>query len=79
MEGDQGEALDHTLKGNRSKIRPVMFMSKLLTDAESRYWPTEFEIACIIWTVRKIRHLIARSKYDTVIYTDHSSTVDITK
>jgi hypothetical protein len=79
MEGDQSEALDHTLKDNRAKIRPVMFMSKSLTDAESRYWPKELEVAYIVWTVRKIRHLIAKSKYGTVIYTDHSSAVDIVK
>jgi hypothetical protein len=48
MKGDQGETLNHIFKDNRSKIRPVIFMSKLFIDAESRYWFTEFEIAYII-------------------------------
>ena len=48
MEGDQGEILDHIFKDNRLKIRPIIFMNKLFTDAEFRYWFTEFEVAYII-------------------------------
>jgi hypothetical protein len=65
MKGDQSEALNYIFKNNHAKIRPIMFINKLFIDAESRYWLTEFEIAYIIWTVRKIRHLIIKSKYDS--------------
>jgi hypothetical protein len=54
-------------------------MSKLFTDVESRYWSIEFEVAYIIWIVRKIRYFIAGFKYEIVIYTNHLSAVDIIK
>ena len=29
--------------------QPILFLSRLLTDVESRYWPTELEIAGLVW------------------------------
>ena len=69
----------YTTTKTRVKIRPIMFLSRLLTDAEKNYWPTELEVAGLVWTVRKIRHLIESSKSRVVVYTDHSATVDIAK
>jgi hypothetical protein len=37
IKDDQGETLDHIFKNNRSKIRPIIFINKLFTDAEFRY------------------------------------------
>ena len=34
--------------GPQKGIRPILFLSKLLTDAKIRYWPTELEIAAFI-------------------------------
>ena len=61
----------------RSAVEPVLFLSKTLNPAESRYWPTELEVACLVWTVRRIRHLIESSKQATRVYTDHSATTSI--
>ena len=55
----------------------ILFLSRLLTDAETRYWPTELEIAGIVWVVKKIRHMIEASAHCTVVYTDHSAAVSI--
>ena len=69
-----------TTAGNkRTKIRPIMFLSRLLTSAEGNYWPTELEVAGLVWTVRKIRHLIESSRSKVVVYTDHAATIDIAK
>ena len=68
----------YTTRG-RKKIRPIMFLSRLLTAAEMNYWPTELEVAGLVWTVRKIRHLIESSKSKVIVYTDHSATTDIVK
>jgi hypothetical protein len=38
-----------------------------------------FEIAYIIWIVWTIRHFFAGFVYETVIYMDHSSAIDIAK
>jgi hypothetical protein len=79
MQDDHDGPLDHTAKGNRQKVQPILFLSKLLTDAETRYWPTELEIACLVWTIKKIRHMINGSLAGTVVWTDHSATVQIMK
>ena len=64
----------------KSAIQPIMFLSRLLKDAETRYWPTELEMAGMIWVVKKIRHLIESSTAGpTTIYTDHGANVGIAK
>ena len=64
---------------NQISQKPIMFLSRLLTDAETRYWPTEMEIAAIVWVVKKVRHLIEASAHPTVIYTDYSAIIPIVK
>lgn len=64
----------------RSQIEPILFLSRKLTDAETRYWPTQLEIAGTVWVVRKIRHMIESAKQPPiVIYTDHGLILDIAK
>ena len=61
-----------------SQIKPVLFLSRLLKDAETRYWPTELELAGIVWVLSKVRHM-AESSPKTIIYTDHSAALQIAK
>ena len=61
----------------RTLVEPIMFLSRLLNIHEQRYWPTELEVACLIWVLRKVRHLIEASKNPTVIWTDHAATIGI--
>lgn len=35
-----------------------MFLGRLLTPAEKHYWATGLKVSCIVWVVRKIRHMI---------------------
>lgn len=65
----------------QQKICPILFLSKLLTPAERKYWPTELETAALVWVVRKMRHMIETSGQTktTVIFTDHSATTTIAK
>jgi len=60
-------------------MEPILFLSRLLTDAETRYWPTELEIAGIVWVVKKVRHMIEAAKAATIVYTDHSAAVSIVR
>ena len=65
---------------SRTAVRPIMFLSKSLNKAEANYWPTELEIAGIVWVVRKVRHMIESPKQPpTIIYTDHSAAVQIAR
>ena len=73
---DQGEATTIA----RTSVQPIMYLSKMLNSAEHNYWPTELEVAGIVWVVRKIRHMIESSKKPpTIIYTDHSAAVPISR
>ena len=64
----------------RSAVQPILFLSKLLNSAEQNYWPTELEVAGIVWVVKRVRHLIdSTRKPPTIIYTDHSAAVPISR
>jgi hypothetical protein len=63
----------------QSKIQPIMFLSRTLTPAETRYWPTELEVAGVVWAVSKLRHLINSSPRPTIVYTDHSAAIWIAR
>lgn len=63
----------------KSDIMSILFLSKCLNGAESRYWPTELEVVGLVWTIRKIRHMIDNSPRATIVYTDHSATAGIAK
>lgn len=64
---------------SRSSIEPIMFLSPLLTPAETRYWPTELEMAGLVWFLRKTRHLVEAAEVPTVVYTDHGASLGIAK
>lgn len=57
--------------------QPILFLSKILSPAETRYWPTELEVAGLVWTVKKLRHMIEALHLTTVIYTDHAVTINL--
>ena len=61
----------------RTAIEPIMYLSKLLTSADKKYWSTGLEIAGFVWVIKKVRHLVESCKYPVVIQTDHSAIVDI--
>ena len=58
-----------------------MFFNQMFNDAEIKYWPTKFEMAGLIWVVRKIRHMIKATKTEmtTVIFTDYTVNISIAK
>lgn len=62
----------------QKSMKSILFLSRLLTDAETRYWPTELKIADLVWVVKKVHHMIEAAEFITIIYTDHFTTVTIT-
>ncbi|TAQ84474.1 hypothetical protein B7494_g7190 [Chlorociboria aeruginascens] len=64
----------------KKDIEPVMFLSRKLNGAEARYWPTELEMAAVVWTARKIKHLIETMQRKPVIfYVDHGPLLGATQ
>ena len=74
-----GDPTDDKEIHKQNKIQPIMFLSRTLTPAETRYWPTELEVAGVVWAISKLRHLINSSSRPTIVYTDHSAAVWIAR
>lgn len=55
------------------------FFNRFLWSTKSRYWSIKFEVIELVWVLRKICYLIEFSKYVTVVYTDHKTTLNIVK
>ena len=60
-------------------MEPILFLSKLLTTAERRYWPTELEVACLVWTIKRIRHMVVCSEKPPIVLIDHAATPSLAK
>ena len=56
-----------------------IFLSRLLTFVETRYWFIEFELVKLIWIFKKIRYIIELLSIFIVIYIDHDVALKIVK
>jgi hypothetical protein len=54
-----------------NKEHPVLFISRNLTDAETRYSATELECLGVVWSLNKLEHYVDGSKLK--LYTDHTA------
>ena len=43
---------------SRVEVQPIMFLSRCLNDVERNYWPTESEVAGIVWVVEKTGQIL---------------------
>jgi hypothetical protein len=57
-----------------NQVLPVMFLSRCLTKAEMRYGPSEQEVACLVWAVRRLRTTIHSAHLPVIALTDHAAT-----
>ena len=57
----------------KNEMKLIMFVSRELTNAKTRYWPIEIKVAALVWIIKKIRHLIKTTEHPTVVYIDHSA------
>jgi hypothetical protein len=53
------------------KEHPILFISRGLTDAETRYSATELECLAVVWCLHKMEHFVDGSQL--TLYTDHSA------
>ena len=63
----------------RTDIEPIFFFNRMFNEAEIKYWPTELEMADLVWVIRKIRHMIENAKQPIVIFTDFTLNISIAK
>lgn len=58
-------------------VQPVMFLSRSLSQAELRYGPSELEVACLVWAVKRLHTTVHSSNGPVIVLTDHSATKGI--
>jgi hypothetical protein len=61
------------------KVQPILFLSRALNVHEKWYWPTKLKVACLVWILKKIRHLVKISKQPVIVWTDHAAIIPIAK
>lgn len=57
----------------KKQIDFIMFLNKIFISIESRYWSTELKMADLMWTIKRITHMIKLATHSTVIYIDHEA------
>jgi hypothetical protein len=57
--------------GDDGKEHPILFISRGLTDAETRYSATELECLAVVWCLHKLEHFVDGSQLK--LYTDHAA------
>jgi hypothetical protein len=60
-------------------IELIVFLSKIFTFVEKRYWSTKLKMTAVVWVIKKLHHMIRASRHFTIIWTDHSATTVIVK
>ena len=64
----------------KNEIQFIMFFSKILIDAETKYWLIELKMIKVVWIVKKIRHMIESCrKSSMIIFIDYAVIADLIK
>ncbi len=61
----------------RKVVERIRFLSQLFHLTETCYWPTELELANIVWILQKICCIIESSKHLTLIFINYSMALGI--
>ena len=61
----------------KKNIDSILFFNKTLTSVETKYWSTKLKIIELVWTIRRIAHLIKTSNNATILYIDHEAIIEI--
>ena len=70
---------DNNAPPKKTSIEPILFLSQLLTDTKTQYWPTELKTMGLVWTIKKVRHMVELAKMLMIVYTDHAAIVSIAR
>ena len=58
---------------SRIDVQSILFLSKMLNQAEQNYWLIELKVVDIVWIIKKVRHMMESIKKPfVVIYIDTS-------
>ena len=62
---------------SRHVIELVLFLNRLITNVETRYWSTKLKIVDIVWMLKKTRHIVKIFINIIIIYINHNVVLKI--
>ena len=62
---------------SRHAIESILFLNRLITNVETRYWSTKLKIVDIVWMLKKTRHIVKIFNNIIIIYIDHDVVLKI--
>ena len=65
----------------KNDIESILFLNKMLTSIEIKYWFTKLKIVELMWLIKRIRHMIeiVNVTSQIIIYTNYSIIINIVK
>ena len=57
----------------RKNVKFIMFLNRMLTITEKKYWFIELKMIDFVWLIKRIRYLIKAFKHVIIIYTNHAA------
>ena len=61
------------------EIEFILFLNRMLTFVEERYWSIELKMIELMWIIRRARHFIKVFRHVTIIFIDHVVNASIVK
>ena len=67
----------HSFTADQKSMKLILFLNKTLSNTEICYWLTELKVTDLVWLVQKICYILKSAEKLTIVYTNHSVTLDI--
>ena len=62
---------DDFVSFDKLDIESILFLNKILSSIEKRYWSIELKMIVLIWSIRKLRIMIVNFDLSIIMYIDH--------
>ena len=67
----------HSFITDQKSMKLILCLNKTLFNTETYYWLTELKVTDLVWLVQKIHYMLKSAEKLTIVYTDHSATLNI--
>ena len=79
LKNDKSLDKDNTIILKSVEIEFILFLSRMLSNVEHKLFSIELEMTALIWTMKRIRHMIESTTKITIIFIDHVANSSIAR
>ena len=79
LKSDKSLDKDNTMILKSVEIELILFLSRMLSNVEHKLFSIELEMTALIWTMKRIRHMIESTTKITIIFIDHVANSSIAR